>query len=273
MSGAGELPGSLRGPWAGLTGEELATRWSVPLVETWTRLGSTNDRAAELARSGDSDRAGGAEATLVVIAEEQTRGRGRRGAAWRSAPGSGIWMSVLLASDALDPALPLAVGAAAAEGIEAVAGAYPSVGVKWPNDLLVDGRKVGGVLCEGAAGRVVVGLGLNVSAESVHGDPSLTEVATALEVTHGKTLSRIELADAILGRILASVSGSDPLGAAHASLLRRDVLRGRRLVSETHGAGVGAGVAEDGALLVERDGERVRAVSGSVRRAQDSGSA
>src|SRR5688572_1154875 len=121
-------------------------------VRWFAELDSTNRLAADLARAGAPD-------GVVVGADHQTAGRGRRGRTWESRPGASLLVSVILRPA---PALvTLAAGVAAAEACEAVAGV--EVGLKWPNDLLVDGAKVGGILSELVAGAAVVGLGVNLA--------------------------------------------------------------------------------------------------------------
>jgi BirA family biotin operon repressor/biotin-[acetyl-CoA-carboxylase] ligase len=235
--------------------------WSVPRLEAHDVLGSTNDRAWELARAG-------APPYTVVVAERQTAGRGRGGARWHSPAGAGLWISVLLpVTGPVPPHLPLLVGLAAARAVEAVC-AELDVGLKWPNDLEVEGRKAGGVLCEGADGCVVAGLGLNVRQGPEEFPAELVGRAVSLETAAGHPVSRGALASALLAELRrAGGTRVGPLPAAvRAELARRDVLRGRRVVSQQVGAGVARGIDEDGALLVERpDGARVRVLAGSVR--------
>lgn len=120
-------------------------------VRWFAELDSTNRLAAELARAGAAD-------GLVVGADQQTAGRGRRGRTWESRSGSALLVSVLLRPA---PALvTLAAGVAAADACEAVAGVR--VELKWPNDLLVGDGKVGGILSEMVGDAAVVGLGLNL---------------------------------------------------------------------------------------------------------------
>lgn len=245
----------------GRTGDELARRWGVPAVEIWSSVSSTNDRALVLAVSG-------AARGTTVVADEQIGGRGRRGASWISARGAGLWMSVVLdASDAV-PQLPLLVGVACAEGVEALTDAA-RLGVKWPNDLTIAGRKVGGVLAEGASGRVVVGVGINLTLPPDAFAGRLAAHSTALEMEGIKGLSRSDLAEAILGVLWRRLGGRDPGGDAIRALMERDALLDRAVHTEQAGSGVARGVDRTGALVLERaDGSRVLVVSGSVRLAE-----
>ncbi len=248
--------------WDGATEAELAEVWGVPRVEAFASIASTNDRALDLAR-----RTGATPA--VVVAEEQTAGRGRRGDSWRSDPGAGIWMSLLLA-DPPFPQLPLVVGVACAGAIERTmerAGRdAPAIRVKWPNDLLVDNRKLGGILCEAAGEGVVIGVGINVRAPEGGFRGELAESATALEVKGSRILYRKDMAATIIADILRALDTRDPFGGARAELARRDALTGRTVVTEQAGAGVARGIDADGALRLERaDGGEVRVAGGSVR--------
>lgn len=238
--------------WDGHGVGDLAARWDVPRVDAWRTLGSTNDHLGRLARDG-------APAWTVAVADEQTEGRGRRGRAWISREGAGLWMSVLTPVAPGRWPLPLVVGLACAEAVESLAPEV-EVGIKWPNDLLIGDRKVGGVLCEGVDGRTVVGVGINVS------DAPDDAPATALEVEADRTWSRSELAGAIIGRLRGEVDALESFGSLVPRLERRDVLRGRPVESEVEGRGVAAGIDASGALLLRRDdGSPTRVLAGSVR--------
>lgn len=253
------------GRWEGRTATELAALWGVPLVEVHASIGSTNDRAGELARTG-------APRGTVVVAEEQTAGRGRRGANWQSAPGAGLWMSVVLPAAEASPALPLRVGLACAEGIEAALGGdtAPLVRVKWPNDLFVRDRKIGGILCEASPNGVVVGIGINVRTPIEGFDASIAGSATALEVETGKALNRLEIAGGVLDRLFRQIDDVRGWAGARSAFLGRDALVGRSIVTESAGPGVARGVDADGALVLERpDGSCTLVTSGSVRLAAD----
>lgn len=246
------------GEWDGVGEADLARMWGVPRVEAHAVLGSTNDRVAQLAREG-------APAGTVVVAEEQTEGRGRRGTTWQSPPGSGLWMSTLIGGhDALSP-LPLLVGLACAEGIEACVGRL-GVAIKWPNDLLIDGLKVGGILCESVESGVVAGIGINVAAP-VGGFPeSLSGIATSLGMHVDDTVVRSMLAKGVLAALRRLLAEESPFSSALPALQRRDALVGRPVHTEHAGDCTARGIDASGALIVERvDGSRVLVTSGSVR--------
>lgn len=134
----------------------------------------------------------GAREGLVVIADEQTAGRGRMGREWIAPPGSSVLCSVLLRPDMtpdLLSTLPLVVAVAVADAIESVTGVYCQV--KWPNDLLVDGAKVAGILIQttlrpNGVDYAIVGIGINVSTPA----ESLVPGAISLEIALGKAVSR-----------------------------------------------------------------------------------
>lgn len=247
--------------WEGEPVRVWAELWGVPVVEVHDVLGSTNDRARELA-------AGGAPPFTVVLAERQTAGRGRSGSGWHSPAGGGLWLSTLLPpSGGVPPHLPLLVGLAVARAVEAACPGLEA-GLKWPNDVEVGGRKVGGVLCERGDGAVVAGIGLNVRQRPGDFPEELRGRAISLETAAGAAVSRGALAGALLAE-LAEACGAPArclTEARLAELARRDVLRDRRVTTEQAGGGVARGIGVDGALVLERpDGARVRVVAGSVR--------
>ncbi|MEJ2502094.1 MAG: biotin--[acetyl-CoA-carboxylase] ligase, partial [Gemmatimonadota bacterium] len=131
------------GDWHGRPLSYWQELWGVPELRAFRRVGSTSDVARAMAE-------GGAGTGTLVLAAEQTRGRGRRGRRWDAPAGSSLLLSMVLrpAAGGGEAVLSLRLGMAAARAIESVSGLR--VGLKWPNDLLVAGRKVGGILCEGS---------------------------------------------------------------------------------------------------------------------------
>lgn len=150
----------------------------------------------------------GAEAGLVVTAETQTGGKGRRGRSFQSLPGKGLYLSVLLKPNVpLDQVSQLTAWTAVAvcRAIETVCGVHPQI--KWPNDVLVDGKKLCGILTEmgveaetGALGYVVVGMGTNVSQTTQDFGPELSDLATSLHIL-GAEVTRRELALALIAEL------------------------------------------------------------------------
>lgn len=159
--------------------------------------GSTNDVAARLADLG-------VEEGTIVVAEAQTAGRGRHGRTWFSPPGAGLYVSIVLKPASAAPLITLASGVAIAEGIRA-ATALP-VELKWPNDIIFERRKLGGVLTEssaqpGARPQVVVGFGVNIQATAYPSE--LAARATSIESETGRPVDR----GLILAEILAAFAG------------------------------------------------------------------
>ncbi len=266
-------------------------------VEVLARIDSTNTRLLERARasSGQQDarvsRPGEIDAGVreprtphgrrqqdlqacLLVAEEQTRGRGRLGRDWVSSAGASLTFSLALP---LAPAqwggLALAVGLALAEALDPRAAAgKPLIGLKWPNDLWLmegpgRGRKLGGILIEtlnvGERRMCVVGVGLNVlpqRAEGLaHGYACLQELAP--DITAPQALAQV--APALVRAVLRfQAEGFAPCVAAYA---RRDLLLGQLVAASAPEAveGVAEGVDEQGALRV-RSGEMHRIVSGEV---------
>ena len=176
---------------------ELHTAW---MGRAWRALGecaSTNDEAAAWARAG-------APAGAVVTAETQTRGRGRLGRAWHSPPGAALYFSTVL-RPALPPmkAVPLTLAAGVALA-ETAARFDVAPSLKWPNDLLLDGKKAAGILTESAVqgGRlehVIVGIGVNLNVEQF--PPELAGIATSLHRARGRVVDRAELAAILCERL------------------------------------------------------------------------
>jgi BirA family biotin operon repressor/biotin-[acetyl-CoA-carboxylase] ligase len=255
--------------WEGAGAAELAARWGLPAVHLLARTGSTNDAARALAE-------GGAPHGTLVLAEEQTAGRGRGGHAWSSPPGLGIWMSMIVRPASL-PApglLPILVGLAAAEAVDPFV--RPAVtNVKWPNDLQLAGRKIAGILCEGSwdgalPGAVIVGMGVNVLHAPDDFPEDVRGTATSLRIVAGWSPPRAEVAGAIasaVARTLVRPPGQ-LTGALLDALRRRDALEGRsvRVTGATETAGTALGVSPAGALLVRTTEGRLQTVtSGTVR--------
>lgn len=232
---------------------------------------STNTDALTAARSG-------APHGSVYFADEQLAGRGRGDHAWDSAAGAGLYTSVLLRTPipaARLPLLPLAAGLAAAEVIRVVAGL--SVDLRWPNDLLIGPRKVGGILAEskisgGAAEFIVVGIGINVHQRAFAAE--LSTPGTSLDLETKQQVSRQPLLVSLLKSLQCETHLlADP--AATVTIPARveqasTWIRGRRV--EVHGpqacAGVTAGMDENGFLLVRTAAEIVTVQTGGIRSAK-----
>ncbi|MBA3735519.1 MAG: biotin--[acetyl-CoA-carboxylase] ligase [Actinobacteria bacterium] len=135
----------------------------------------------------------------VAVAEEQTEGRGRLGRRWEAPRGLGILVSVLLRPAVKSPRLPelsLVAGGAVALAIAEVTGLEPAI--KFPNDVLIGGRKVAGILAESSEGRVVLGIGVNANQTAEELPPDTVTPPTSLSVELGKPIDRAPLLAAIL---------------------------------------------------------------------------
>jgi BirA family transcriptional regulator, biotin operon repressor / biotin---[acetyl-CoA-carboxylase] ligase len=138
----------------------------------------------------------------VAAAEEQSAGRGRLGRSWQAPARTSVLMSVLLRPAVESPRLPeltLIAGGAVAEAIAAVTGLQPMI--KFPNDVLIDGRKVAGILAESSEGRVVLGIGVNVNQTAEQLPPDAQTEPTSLRLVLGETVDRPALLAEILARL------------------------------------------------------------------------
>jgi len=233
-------------------------RLGAPLLY-FPALGSTNTRAAELGRAGEPEGA-------LVITDHQTAGRGRAGRAWEPQPGQQLTFSLLLRPAFAPHWLVMAAALAVAEGIEAVTGLRPDV--KWPNDVLLGGRKVCGILIETSDDYAILGLGVNVNG-SLAGHPELAERAATLAQASGHVVSREALAAEILHTLDATYAdlgarGEPAQREVRAAWRARLVTLGHR-VTIRQGAAEQAGVAEDvaadGALLLRDDAGRMHVIT------------
>jgi BirA family biotin operon repressor/biotin-[acetyl-CoA-carboxylase] ligase len=211
----------------------------------------------------------------VYFADEQLAGRGRGDHAWESAAGDGLYVSVLLRSQIPAvhlPLLPLAAGLAAAEAIRATAGL--TIDLRWPNDLLIGPRKVGGILVEarnsgGAVDFAIVGLGINVHQRAFA--PDLATPATSLDLESCRQLSRQDLLVSLLKSLEREALGlADPEAGVTVPARVEQAstwIRGRRV--EVHGpqacTGVTAGLDEHGFLLVRTADGLVTVQTGGIR--------
>jgi BirA family biotin operon repressor/biotin-[acetyl-CoA-carboxylase] ligase len=233
----------------GLDARALAALTRAPHVELRDAVTSTQDLAHELGASG-------APAGTLVLAEEQTSGRGRQGRQWRSPRGGGVWLTVLLRPGAAHTRGVLALRAGLAT-VRALAEAAHELAprLKWPNDVIVAGRKAGGILCEArwsadTVGWVAAGVGINVRGPA---PADVRQTAIALSDV-APAISRLAVLAALVPRLTAAGDGPAELtGTEQAAFL------------DLAWAGPGemrpAGLAPDGALLVERlDGSLERRV-------------
>lgn len=206
-------------------------------------MASTNDVARELASAG-------APAGTVVTAAEQSAGRGRQGRAWSAPPGAALLLSVILRD--FDALLPLRAAVAVAECVDGA--------IKWPNDVLLDGRKLAGILAEArpAEGWAVLGIGVNVAVRVADLPPELHATAATL----GRAPDDVEPFAQGLLRALEDVLAA-PAPALRERWAARDALCGQT-IGWNGGTGVARGVDATGALLVDTPAGPVALDAGEV---------
>ena len=232
-------------------------------VRFYQSTGSTMDDVAEWARDG-------ADEGAVVVAETQSASRGRMGRRWVSDEGN-LYFSVLFRPepDGLPLLSPLA-GVAVARAIRQVAGLHPTI--KWPNDIMIDSRKVAGILAESALSgaqvqHAIVGIGINVALD-VSADPEIAATATSLNHVSGSEIDRAELLRRILQHLDALYldlrRGRSPIAEWRRWL---DTL-GQRVTVTHHGAidtGLAEAIDEHGNLLLRTDaGELLTLTAGDI---------
>ena len=237
-------------------------------IHHYFRIDSTNRAALEL---GYADEPEGS----VVLAEEQTAGRGRAGRSWHSERAAGIYVTLLLRpriSPVQAPLLTMMAGLSAHTAIQAQTGLQ--LDLKWPNDLILNGKKLGGILTEMHAETtlvrfVIVGIGINVNQEKFPGE--LSSIGTSLQLESGKPQSRLELLARLLREFETDYNRFLREGAAPVTERFTQVssyARGKR-VRVTNGnesfVGVTAGLRPEGLLQVQQDdGTLVTVLAGDV---------
>lgn len=228
---------------------------------------STSRLAIDLARAG-------APEGTAVVAERQTAGRGRLGRTWESPARLNLYLSVVLRPElppAEVPRIALVAAIAVAEAIEQTSALEPSI--KWPNDVLLGGRKTAGILTELEAEAeqvrfVVLGIGVNLNATREDFPPELRDKATSLALEAGQPVDRAAFASALLARL--DVDYDELLvrgfGGLRGRYEARHALAGRRVtVAGARGVeGTVRGIDEEGALLLETDRGVERVFSGEV---------
>jgi BirA family biotin operon repressor/biotin-[acetyl-CoA-carboxylase] ligase len=248
------LPGEIK--------KRLKTKILGKDILSYRTLGSTNQLGFRLAESGVG------EGTLIV-ADEQTKGRGRMGRGWYSPPKLGLWMSLILRPEIPPfkaPGLSICAGLALAQAIGGLTGM--DARIKWPNDCLVNDRKVGGILLELSAeldriNFVIVGIGVNVNHLSKDFPKKLSSIATSIRMEWGREVSRIKLLTLFLKKFEAIYLDFKKNGLVpQRQLIKKfSSLLGKKVVVK-FGKEKIEGVAEDiddnGSLVIRtRKGERV----------------
>jgi len=219
---------------------------------------STNRTAGDLARQG-------AVEGTVVVADAQTAGRGRMERRWESPAGINLYFSVLLTPNVEPARVPQLALVAAVAVHEGLAECCPDITaqIKWPNDILVGGRKVAGILCEASleadrVHRVVLGVGINVNGTTV--PRVLRATATTLRIVGGREVSRPALLAAVLNHLEARYEGwlqDGSLSGLLASFERHSALNGRPITAENLSGvvrGTARGITPTGELVIETAG-------------------
>jgi len=235
-------------------------------IQVFEQTTSTNDVVEKLARDGVKE-------GVVVFAESQTRGRGRLGRKWISPAHKGLWFSVLLRPD-LRPQettqLTVASATALRRAIQSETGLKPEI--KWPNDILIRGKKVAGILTELSAEvdrvkHIILGIGVDVNLNANEFPPELRKTATSLKIETGENVSRAELAVAILRELdfdYARICGgkfpavADEWESGCATIGKNVTVHiGERKI---HGRAESLG--DDGALLLRTEHGRLETITG-----------
>lgn len=255
-----------------LSKEELEssmdTEWAGCAAEYFDKVDSTNTKAKELAERG-------AVHGTLVVADDQTMGKGRRGRSWTSFPGSGVWMSIVLRPQ-IPPVcasmLTLVCALAVVKGVESETGL--EVGIKWPNDIVVSGKKICGILTEMSTevdyiNYVVAGIGINVNIEEF--PEEISKVATSLNIESGNKFLRSRLITSTMRAFeeyySAFISCKDMTGLLceyNKKLVNKDQFV--KVLAPGHEyTGVSLGINGKGELLVKtEDGSVQNVLSGEV---------
>ncbi len=258
----------------------LSTDWLARRYVWLETTDSTNRVAAELAREG-------AEHGTTVVAEGQSAGRGRLGRSFFSPPFANLYTSIVLRPNldtARAPTTILAAAIAVAGTVAAFAGDPAAVEIKWPNDVLLGGRKTSGILMEMGAEatrvrHLVLGIGVNLNVDRALFPDEFRALATSLASHRGKPVDRVDFAARLYDNLEAVLDRHAQGGfeAVRTDFEARFQMRGRRVrVLDAIGGGSAAvegtatGIDADGALLVQRDdGSTERVVAGDVTIAKE----
>jgi len=246
----------------------LDTKYIGHKVTCYGSVQSTNDIAKEMAEKG-------ASSGTVVIADQQTKGRGRFGRSWQSPPGCGASISIILRPDFPPenaPGISLIVALALTETLNELC---PGIArIKWPNDVLLNGKKTAGILTELAAGKnkieyMVVGVGININQSPGDFVEEIRSLATSINIATGQKINRAELVGKFLNQFEKEyLEYSDNLLTNSLDRLRNyssligqtlSVLLGKRTIT-----GKAVDINKDGALVIEQNGELIALNCGEV---------
>jgi len=196
----------------------------------------------------------------VVVAESQTAGIGRHGHSWHSEPDGGLYMSMILRLNAPGPTVTMALGLAVQRAVDEAAGV--STDLRWPNDVMLNERKVAGIMVQAVDTALIAGIGVNVNQAAFPAD--LKEIATSLRIESGVPHSK----DVLLDRIIAESLRYVRLGKR--DILRRfeersSYVRGRAVEVDGRVQGITAGMDENGFLLLQTSSGIEKIIAGGVR--------
>ncbi|WP_409251159.1 biotin--[acetyl-CoA-carboxylase] ligase [Bacillus sp. SCS-153A] len=213
----------------------------------------------------------GAEEGTAVIAEEQTEGRGRLLRSWHSPKGTGIWMSIILKPQLPPqkaPQFTLIAAVAVVQAIEEICGLSPEI--KWPNDILLNGRKVTGILTELQAeadkiNSIIIGIGMNVNQKADDFPEELQSIATSLSLEKSEKISRVKLIQRVMEKLelyyeIYMDKGFTPiklLWESYAISIGRKITA-RTITGSIHGKALG--INEDGVLRIEDEEGQIHEV-------------
>lgn len=250
-----------------LTKEELSSRidtaWAGQTIYYFDQTDSTNIRAKQLGEEGVP------HGTLIV-AGQQNAGRGRRGRTWESPPGVSIYMSIVLRPEMAPvkaPMLTLVMALSAADGLKECTGL--DVQIKWPNDIVLNGKKLAGILTEMSTemeyiNHVVIGVGINVNTGQL--PEELEEKATSLRLETGRIIRRSEIIASIMKefegnyQLFIETQGLRQMQEKYNSLLINREKEVRILGVKEEYAAYALGINEKGELLVRRDNGEIEAI-------------
>jgi BirA family transcriptional regulator, biotin operon repressor / biotin---[acetyl-CoA-carboxylase] ligase len=249
--------------------ERLAGQRIGGLVRYFREVDSTNTMAYRLAREG-------APEGMVVVADAQGKGKGRLNRVWQSPPGRNLYVSIILRPRIDPPAAPqltLVAGVAVAEFLTACG--RKDVTIKWPNDVLIAGKKICGILTEMSSSArgvdfIVLGVGLNVNMSREDFEPALGDIATSLKIETGTTHDRIEVISGLLNFfetwykvfLRRGFPGVRDVWLRHADILGRPI---RVVFREDTQTGVVLGIDDDGTIVMKgADGTTRLVIAGDV---------
>ncbi len=238
-------------------------------VHYFQEIDSTNIMACRLARDG-------APEGTIVVADAQGKGKGRLNRVWQSPPGRNLYVSIILRPSIAPPAAPqltLVAGVAAADLLAVYC--PKGVTIKWPNDVLISGKKVCGILTEmhsSARGVdfIVLGVGMNINMNREDFEPALRDTATSLKIETGETLDRTEVISGLLNLfetwymvfLRTGFPGVRDAWLRHADILGRQI---RVVFREDTQTGVVMGIDDDGTIVMKgADGTTQRVIAGDV---------